>query len=85
MQLEGADTRKPWRFSGRNLLGNEGIWRKEPAHNHRTPCPGVVEKMRAFYAAFEPDKLDIREDVNNLGSDQAVTSHSNVLTLSSRY
>lgn len=39
--------------------------RQEPAYNHRMLCPGVLEKTRAFRAAFEPEKLDIRADVSN--------------------
>ncbi|KAG8161472.1 hypothetical protein KVR01_008459 [Diaporthe batatas] len=45
-----------------NLVHYE-LEKTEPAYNHRTLCPGVLEKTRAFHSAFEPDKLDIRADV----------------------
>jgi hypothetical protein len=45
-------------------LAHYELERDEPAYKHRTLCPGVLEKTRAFRAAFEPERLDIRADVN---------------------
>lgn len=49
-------------------LAHYELERKEPAYNHRTLCPGVLEKTRAFHAAFEPGRLDIRADVKKWSS-----------------
>lgn len=45
-------------------LAHYGLLREEPVYNHRTLCPGVLEKTRAIRASFEPGKLEIRADVN---------------------
>jgi hypothetical protein len=47
-------------------LSEYGLVEEEPVYNHRTLCPGVLEKTRAFRAAFEPGKLEMRVDVNTV-------------------
>lgn len=45
-------------------LDHYGLEEDEPVFKHRQLCPGILEKTRAFRAAFDPGALDIRADVN---------------------
>lgn len=60
-------------------LDHYGLEENEPVYKHRTLCPGVLEKTRAFREAFDPARLEIRADVNTRQTYHHLFRHSNVL------
>ncbi|KAL1867514.1 hypothetical protein Daus18300_006358 [Diaporthe australafricana] len=62
-------------------LHHYGLEEDEPVFKHRELCPGVLEKTRAYRAAFAPETLDIRTNVLHRYQSAPVGSRASKLPL----